>query len=103
MPTPEQMAAQQRQMPPEMLSAFRPQGEMRAGDRVADELAALREEVAALRSLLSPPSAVVLTGPHVLRQFDMLRRVSKLNSFRELNDLLPDVRSLIDELSRDEA
>lgn len=73
MPTPEQMAAQQRQMPPEMLAAFRPQGEMRAGDRVADELAALREEVAALRALLSPPSAVILTGAAVAEHFKRLR------------------------------
>ncbi len=72
MPTPEQMAAQQRQMPPEMLAAIRPRGEMQAGDHVAAELAALREEIAALRALLAPPSAVILTGPEVRRQFARL-------------------------------
>ena len=72
MPTPEQMSAQQRQMPPEMLAAFRPRGEMQAGDAVAAELAALREEIAALRALLAPPSAVILTGPEVRRQFARL-------------------------------
>ena len=72
MPTPEQMSAQQRQMPLEMLAAFRPRGEMQAGDAVAAELAALREEIAALRALLAPPSAVILTGPEVRWQFARL-------------------------------
>lgn len=71
MPTPGQMANQQTQNPALLDLAKRIAGPMQAGD-VAGELAALREEVAALRALLTPPSAVILTGPVVREHYTRL-------------------------------
>ena len=36
---------------------------------VAEELAALREEIAGLRALLTPPSAVIITGQATVAQY----------------------------------
>lgn len=72
MPTPDQMSAQQ-EMSPRMFDAIRQQGELRGGNPVAEELAAMREEIAALRALLSPPSALILTGAEVIEHFSRLR------------------------------
>ena len=78
MPTPEQMSAQQASMPPEVLRSL---PEQRRGANMvggglsvltqhesvlAARVAELADEVRALRAMLSPPSAVILTGPRWL-------------------------------------
>ena len=70
MQTPGTLASQQTQNPG-LFDALKQHGRMHAGD-VAAELAALRDEVAALTALLKPPSAVILTGAEVQRQFASL-------------------------------
>lgn len=73
MPKPEQMADQQPTIPPEALAELRGyRASVQPGNEVAAQLAALREEVAALREMLAPPSAVILTGAEVRRQFAQL-------------------------------
>jgi hypothetical protein len=85
MPTPGQMAAQGSTIPAELLAQI-PQrrGEIMGGGPQAmtqqessliGQVAALREEIAELRRLLSPPSAVILTGPEVAHHFRRLTPV----------------------------
>ena len=85
MPTPGQMAAQGSSMPPELLAQI-PQrrGEIMGGgpqvmtqqeSSLIGQVAALRDEIAELRRLLSPPSAVILTGPEVALHFRRLTPV----------------------------
>ena len=83
MPTPEQMAVgQQSQIPRELLEQM-PQERgamMGAGHAMtqregvmAARLAELSAEVRALRQMLAPPSAVILTGAEVAEHFRRLR------------------------------
>lgn len=83
MPTPGQMAAQCASMPPELLRQIPehrgsimgggPQVMTQQESSLIGQVAALREEIAELRRLLSPPSAVILTGPEVAEHFRRLR------------------------------
>jgi hypothetical protein len=87
MPTPEQMAAgQQSQIPRELLEQMPQQrgAIMGAGHAMtqadgvlAARVAELCEEVRELRRLLSPPSAVILTGEEVRRHFALLPRAEQ--------------------------
>jgi hypothetical protein len=43
------------------------------GDDMANELAAIRAELQALRKMLTPPKSVILTGPEVERVFSALK------------------------------
>lgn len=86
MPSPEQ--SRNHTMPAALLDAIeqrdrgiagaRMGGAMRQDDgELASQVAALRDEIAELRRLLAPPSAVILTGPEVLKHFERLGRASK--------------------------
>ena len=87
MPTPGQMSAQGASMPPELLLQLPqqrhggaimgggPQVMTQDGSSLIGQVAALREEIAELRRLLSPPSAVILTGPEVAHHFRRLTPV----------------------------
>lgn len=69
-------------MPPELLAQIaQRRGEITGGgpqvmtqqeSSLIGQVAALREEIAELRRLLSPPSAVILTGPGVVECFKRL-------------------------------
>lgn len=81
----EQRAAQGCSIPPELLAQIpeRRGSLMGAGPQVMTQqessligqVAALREEIAELRRMLSPPSAVILTGPEVAQHFRRLTPV----------------------------
>lgn len=81
----DQRAAQGSTIPPELLAQIpqRRGGIMGAGPQMMTQeessligqVAALREEIAELRRLLSPPSAVILTGPEVAMHFRRLTPV----------------------------
>jgi hypothetical protein len=85
MPTPGQMNAQQASMPPELLAQIPerrgsimgggPQAMTQEESSLIGQVAALRQEIAELRRLLSPPSAVILTGPEVAHHFRRLTPV----------------------------
>lgn len=85
MPTPGQMAAQGASMPPEFSGLIQerrggligggPQVMTQQESSLIGQVAALREEIAELRRLLSPPSAVILTGPEVAHHFRRLTPV----------------------------
>lgn len=72
MPTPGQQAMHQPR-DPALLKALEHHGAIRGDSGIAAELSALREEVAALRALLTPPSAVILTGVEAERAYARLR------------------------------
>ncbi len=84
MPTPEQMnACQQSTIPREVLEQMPQQrgaimgaghAMMQSEGVMAARLAALSAEVRALREMLAPPSAVILTGPEVAIYFKQLRK-----------------------------
>lgn len=72
-------------MPPEMLAQIlerrgpiiggSPQVMTQQESSLIGQVAALREEIAELRRMLSPSSTVILTGPDVLQQFKRLTSV----------------------------
>lgn len=57
---------------PSGFSPFSPKGEVGG---VAEELAALRREITDLRKMLSPPSAIILTGDAVRRHVDKMKDI----------------------------
>ena len=81
----DQRAAQGSSMPPEVLAHIPerrgsimgggPQLMTQQESSLIGQVAALREEIAELRRLLSPPSAVILTGPEVAHHFRRLTPV----------------------------
>lgn len=83
MPTPGQMNAQQASIPRELLEQMPQQrGQIMGGGPqmmtqyegvLAARLAELSAEVRELRSMLAPPSAVILTGAEVAEHFRRLR------------------------------
>ena len=83
MPTPGQMAAQQASIPPELLAQIPerrgtimgggPQVMTQAEGALAARVADLCDEVRELRRMLSPPSALILTGAEVAEHFRRLR------------------------------
>lgn len=83
MPDPNYKAAQGSTIPPEVLASIpeRRGSLMGSGQQVMSQqessligqVAALREEIAELRRMLSPPSALILTGADVVEQFKRLR------------------------------
>ena len=81
MPTPEQMAKQQSTMPPELLEQMHHQrgtimgaghAMTQGGGVLAARVAELCNEVRELRNMLSPPSAIILTGTEVAEHFKLL-------------------------------
>lgn len=88
MPSPEQ--SQDHTMPKALIDAIEERDRSILGARMgglmsrqegvlASQVAALRDEIADLRRMLAPPSAVILTGPEVLKHFESLGRAA-LNS-----------------------
>lgn len=83
MPEYNQRAAQGSSIPPEVLASIPerrgslmgagPQMMTQQESSLIGQVAALREEIAELRRMLAPPSAVILTGAEVAEHFKRLR------------------------------